>query len=158
MDRLAQTIARARRNNELTGILFIDLDRFKQVNDALGHAIGDLLLQSVATRLINCLREGDTVTRLGGDEFAMIIDANDVNNCTSVAQKVLSALSKEFYLNGQNIQISGSIGASLYPNDSSDIHVLLHYADIAMYRAKAQGGNTCCKYSEITPDSESIVA
>ena len=157
MDRLAQTIARAQRNNELTAILFIDLDRFKQVNDSLGHAIGDLLLQNVATRLMDCLREGDTIARLGGDEFAMIIDANDVNNCATVAQKILSALSKEFYLSGHSIQISGSIGASLYPNDSSDIHELLHYADIAMYQAKARGGNTCCKYSEIiSPASETI--
>ena len=157
MDRLAQTIARAQRNNELTAIFFIDLDRFKQVNDTLGHAIGDVLLQEVATRLTSCLREGDTITRLGGDEFAMIIDANDVNNCATVAQKILSALSKEFYLSGHRIQISGSIGASLYPSDSSDIHELLHYADIAMYQAKARGGNTCCKYSEIiSPALETI--
>lgn len=157
MDRLAQTIARAHRNNELTAILFIDLDLFKQVNDSLGHATGDLLLKNVAVRLMNCLREGDTISRLGGDEFAMIIDAGDVNNCAIVARKILSELSEKFYLNGHSIQISGSIGASLYPNDSSDIHVLLHYADIAMYQAKARGGNTCCKYSEIiSPASENI--
>lgn len=158
MDRLAQTVARAHRNNELAAVLFIDLDRFKQVNDALGHASGDLLLQSVATRLKNCLREGDTITRLGGDEFAMIIDASDVNKCATVAKNILFALNKEFHLNGHTIQISGSIGASLYPNDSSDIHALLHYADIAMYRAKSQGGNTCCKYSESAPVSETITA
>jgi len=156
MDRLAQTIARAHRNNELTAILFIDLDRFKQVNDSLGHAIGDLLLQNVATRLMHCLREGDTIARLGGDEFAMIIDANDINNCAIIAKKILSSLSKEFYLNGHSIKISGSIGASLYPNDSSDINALLNYADIGMYRAKAQGGNICCKYSDITPVAETI--
>ena len=158
MDRLAQTIARAHRNNEMAAILFIDLDRFKQVNDELGHATGDLLLQSVATRLNNCLREGDTLTRLGGDEFTMIIDANDTNKCAIVAQKILSALNQEFNLNGHTIQISGSIGASLYPNDSSDIDALLHYADIAMYRAKAQGGNRCCKYTGIAPVSEMISA
>ncbi len=154
MDRLAQTIARAHRNNELAAVLFIDLDRFKQVNDLLGHATGDLLLQSVATRLMNCLREGDTLARLGGDEFTMIIEANDVNNCVTVTQKILSALNNEFLLNGHNIQISGSIGASLYPNDSSNIHALLHYADLAMYQAKTLGGNHCCKYSEIAPALE----
>lgn len=153
MDRLAQTIARAHRNNELTAILFIDLDRFKQVNDSLGHAIGDLLLQNVATRLMNCLREGDTITRLGGDEFAMIIDANDINKCAIIAKKILATLSNEFQLNGHTVKISGSIGASLYPNDGNDINALLHYSDIAMYRAKAQGGNICCKYSDITPVS-----
>ena len=149
MDRLAQTIARAHRTNELAAVLFIDLDRFKQVNDALGHAAGDLLLQIVSTRLVSCLREGDTITRLGGDEFAMIVDANDSNNYAVVAQKILTALSNEYCLNGYTVEISGSVGASLYPNDSDDIQTLLHYADIAMYRAKAQGGNTYCKYSEI---------
>ena len=156
MDRLAQTIARAHRNSELAAVLFIDLDRFKQVNDSLGHATGDLLLQSVASRLKNCLREGDTLARLGGDEFTMIIETNDANNCEIVTQKILSALSKEFQLNGHDIQISGSIGASLYPKDSGDIHALLHYADIAMYQAKAMGGNTCCKYPEIPPAAEAI--
>jgi diguanylate cyclase (GGDEF)-like protein len=151
MDRLAQTIARAHRNNELTAVLYIDLDHFKKVNDTLGHAIGDLLLQNVAKRLMDCLREGDTIARLGGDEFSMIIDANDVNNCTIVAQKILTALNKNFILDGHVVQISGSIGTSLYPNDSSDIQALLHFADIAMYQAKAQGGNMCCKYPEHKP-------
>jgi diguanylate cyclase (GGDEF)-like protein len=154
MDRLAQTIARAHRNSELAAVLFIDLDRFKQVNDSLGHATGDLLLQTVASRLKNCLREGDTLARLGGDEFTMIIETVDANNCKIVTQKILSELNKDFQLNGHDIQISGSIGASLYPQDSSDIHALLHYADIAMYQAKAMGGNTCCKYPKVAPAAE----
>ena len=156
MDRLDQTIARAHRNNELVAILFIDLDRFKQVNDSLSHTIGDLLLQSVASRLKDCLREGDTLARLGGDEFTMIIEASDVEICVIVTKRLLSELNREFILDGHSIQISGSIGASLYPNNGSDIHQLLHYADIAMYQAKAMGGNTCCKYPEIAPASEAI--
>lgn len=151
MDRLAQSVARAHRNKEMTAVLFIDLDRFKQVNDTLGHATGDLLLQNVAERLMNCLREGDTLARLGGDEFTMIIDSNGVNNCEVVARKILHELSREFMLNGHSVKISGSIGASLYPCDSSGIDNLLDHADIAMYLAKAHGGNTCCKYSDITP-------
>ena len=148
MDRLAQTIARAHRNHELTAVLYIDLDHFKQVNDTLGHAVGDLLLQNVAQRLQDCVREGDTVARIGGDEFTMIIDAVDVSSCLTVSQKILSALSQKFILHGHTIQISGSIGASLYPNDSCDIKSLLHFADSAMYQAKSQGGNMCCKHPE----------
>ena len=112
----------------------------------------------MATRLINCLREGDTIARLGGDEFAMIIDANDINNCTTISQKILSELGSEFKINGHIIRISGSIGASIYPDDSSEIHALLHFADIAMYQAKSLGGNTCCKYFKILPVAESIQA
>jgi diguanylate cyclase (GGDEF)-like protein len=151
MDRLTNTVAQAHRKNEMIAVLFIDLDRFKQVNDSLGHAVGDLLLQNVASRLKDCLREGDTLSRLGGDEFTMIIETSDVDVCAIVTKRILSELSREFNLERHNIQISGSIGASLYPNNSSDINLLLHYADIAMYQAKAMGGNTCCKYPEIVP-------
>lgn len=158
MDRLVQALARAHRNKEWVAILFIDLDRFKQVNDTLGHATGDLLLESVAARLVKCLREGDTLARLGGDEFTMIIDANDINSCSIISQKILSALNRKFYLNGNHIQISGSIGFSLYPDDSSDIQELIHFADAAMYRSKSKGGNTCSKYSETHADPESIPA
>ncbi len=154
LDRLAQTIARAHRNSELAAVLFIDLDRFKQINDSLGHAIGDLLLQAVAIRLKNCLREGDTLARLGGDEFTMIIEANDADMCMNMTQRILSELSREFILNSHRILISGSIGASLYPINSTDISQLIHYADIAMYQAKAMGGNTCCKYPDIAPTPE----
>ena len=111
MDRLAQTIARAHRNSELAAILFIDLDRFKQVNDTLGHAIGDLLLQNVSSSLKSCLREGDTLARLGGDEFTMIVEASDLDICVIVTKRILSELNREFNLDGHNIQISGSIGA-----------------------------------------------
>ncbi|MFA6903425.1 MAG: diguanylate cyclase [Gallionellaceae bacterium] len=151
MDRLAQSVARAHRNKEMTAVLFIDLDRFKPVNDTMGHATGDLLLQSVAARLMNCLREGDTLARIGGDEFTMIIDSNDASNCELVAHKILHELSREFNVNGHNIKISGSIGASLYPEDSKIIDDLLNHADIAMYLAKAKGGNTFCKFAELTP-------
>lgn len=156
MDRLEQAIARAHRHHELFALLFIDLDRFKPVNDSMGHASGDLLLQLVATRLTGCLREGDTISRLGGDEFTMIIDANDADSCEIVAGKVLSELHREFDLNGVPIQISASIGLSLYPLDSSDIRSLLHCADVAMYRAKALGGNTICTYQDAHSAQEKL--
>lgn len=112
---------------------------------------GDLLLQNVASRLKDYFREGDTLARLGGDEFTMIIETSDVDVCAIVAKRILSELSRELILDSHHIQISGSIGASLYPNNSSDIDQLLHYAGIAMYQAKATGGNTCCKYPDLSP-------
>lgn len=152
MDRLTQTVARAHRHNEQVGLLYIDLDRFKPVNDKLGHAIGDLLLQQIAARLLACIRETDTVTRLGGDEFSIILDLPDDSGADTVTRKILTELSREFLLYDHPIQISASIGLSLYPHDSIDgnIDSLLLYADIAMYKAKALGGNTCCNYSEPT--------
>lgn len=151
MDRLAQAIARAHRRQELVAVLFIDLDRFKQINDMLGHATGDLLLKEVARRLALCSREGDTVARLGGDEFTMIIDTNEAGNCDVVAQKILDELHQEFDLGGHKIRITASLGISLYPTHSSTIDSLLHHADIAMYRAKSMRGNIFCVYSRRHP-------
>lgn len=146
MDRLAQAIAHAHRNMEQVAVLFIDLDQFKQINDVLGHAVGDALLQGVATRLVACMREGDTVARLAGDEFTMIIEGGDDQRGKIVAQKILAALGQEFNLNGEALKIAASIGLALYPLHGNTVEALLQHADEAMYEAKAMGGNTCYAY------------
>ena len=141
-DRLNQALSHALRNNEKLALMFIDLDGFKTVNDSMGHASGDLLLQAVARRLTNCLRKSDTVARMGGDEFTCILpDIKKSGDISVVAQKIIRALSSPFNINGNRIHISGSIGASTYPDDAGDVDALIKNADIAMYDAKKQGKN-----------------
>jgi diguanylate cyclase (GGDEF)-like protein/PAS domain S-box-containing protein len=142
MDRLTQALARARWHRRVVGVLFLDLDRFKVINDSLGHDVGDRLLQTVAGRLQLCVREGDTVARLGGDELAIILeDVAQAKDMTSVTNKILSAFTKPFEVDGRELFVNISIGVSLHPNDGEDAKTLLKNADIAMYRAKEQGGN-----------------
>lgn len=141
-DRLDQAIARSVRNDAKVALLFIDLDRFKSVNDGLGHEAGDQLLQSVAMRLQECVRRIDTVSRLGGDEFTLILEAiNEMTDVVTVTGKVLRSLSAPFNIEGHEIYIGGSIGIALYPDDADDGNVLLKNADVAMYHAKSQGRN-----------------
>jgi diguanylate cyclase (GGDEF)-like protein/PAS domain S-box-containing protein len=141
-DRLAQAIAQAKRNARLVGVLFVDLDRFKAINDALGHAGGDLLLQKVAGRLKKCVRASDSVARLGGDEFAVVqTDLASVNGAAKLATKVLDALSQPFQINGQKVHSNGSVGITVYPLDDPVGNRLLENADLAMYRAKTEGRN-----------------
>jgi diguanylate cyclase (GGDEF)-like protein len=142
-DRLAQSLTLARRNDWLSGVMFIDLDRFKAVNDTYGHAIGDKLLQKVALRLRECVRAGDTVGRLGGDEFAIVLSklVKD-DDAALVAKKVISSLVRPFILEGNETYMSASLGIALYPGDGKDSDILLKNADTAMYRAKEQGRNT----------------
>ncbi|MDP1672017.1 MAG: PAS domain S-box protein [Burkholderiales bacterium] len=148
-DRLRQAVAQARRNNWIIGILFLDLDRFKRVNDTLGHVTGDLLLKQVAARLTATLRPSDTVSRLSGDEFAVILpELWSPQNAGHVAQKVLRALAAPYDLDGNEVFISVSIGIALYPADSSEIETLLRNADAAMYGAKAAGRNNFQFYTE----------
>ena len=128
--------------------MFIDLDRFKIINDTLGHAAGDVVLKGVAERLRSCLREGDSVARNGGDEFTLVLPMlNDSSDAAVIAQKVLAALMQSFILNNEEFFIGGSIGISLYPIDGSDADNLLKNADAAMYQAKASGGNVFRFYS-----------
>jgi diguanylate cyclase (GGDEF)-like protein len=138
-DRLNQALSLADRYDEKVGLLFIDLDGFKHVNDTMGHDMGDHLLQAVAVRLTNCLRKSDTVARMGGDEFTCILPhlekASDVN---AVAGKIDRALTTPFILEGHEIQISGSIGASLFPDNTVHSQELIKKADTAMYHAKNQ--------------------
>lgn len=144
LDRLKQSILHAERDNHQMSVLFLDLDRFKNVNDSLGHDVGDQLLQQLAIRISGCLRETDTVARLGGDEFILLlpkIKSDHEDYVTLVAQKVLHSINKPIILNGRELFISSSIGISVYPNDGSDAKTLMKNADLAMYQAKEYGRN-----------------
>ncbi|MBX9634377.1 MAG: EAL domain-containing protein, partial [Magnetospirillum sp.] len=148
-ERLSRAVARAHRNQSLVALLFIDLDRFKQVNDTLGHLAGDLLLQQVSERLTGATRQGDTVARLSGDEFTVILeDVQDPRDAAMVAHKVLHMLADPFDLAGPIAHISSSIGVALYPADAGDQQSLIKLADAAMYRAKHLGRNCCQFHSE----------
>ncbi len=155
-DRLYQLLALAKRNNYVLAILFIDLDRFKAVNDTLGHEMGDLLLKEVARRLTSCTRSSDTVARIGGDEFLGIcgkIAAPD--DALIVARKINDALSKPFQLRDHECTIGASIGISLYPEDGSDPETLLKKADAAMYRVKEVGKGGNLLYRDIIKTAQS---
>ncbi len=139
-DRLQQAVAHARRTGLLVGILFIDLDNFKDVNDAFGHEFGDHLLKAVTERLRRCTRESDTVARLGGDEFAVIqTDLERSESAAKLAEKILENLSAPFALEDQEIHMSASIGVTICPLDQDEPHQLVKNADMAMYRAKNTG-------------------
>ncbi|MGA0586564.1 diguanylate cyclase domain-containing protein [Dyella sp. KRB-257] len=141
-DRLQNALARARRDLERVGILFLDLDRFKEINDRRGHAVGDRLLCEVARRLSACVRESDTVGRLGGDEFAVLLPRIvKPEGAMAVAEKIRRALHQPIDLDGQPATISASIGIALYPDHGESEDVLLKLADDAMYAAKRCGGN-----------------
>jgi len=141
-DRLNVALAQARRCGSVVGGLFIDLDRFKVVNDTLGHAAGDVLLQQAAERLRRCTREGDTVARLGGDEFTVVLpNLTGAQDAGRVAQKVLQELAQPMQIDGQEIIVSASIGISLFPADATSGDDLIRNADTAMYSAKELGRN-----------------
>jgi diguanylate cyclase (GGDEF)-like protein len=141
-DRLRIAMARAHREQTLLSLLFIDLDRFKEVNDTLGHAMGDLLLQGVAQRLQACVRGSDTVARLGGDEFVVLLEGAHAGELPQpVAQKILTAFAQPFDLNGLALSIQPSIGMAVFPEHGTHESMLLSHADEAMYQAKRNGGN-----------------
>jgi len=140
IDRLNQSLPAMSRANKKLGLLFIDLDGFKVVNDTLGHDIGDELLQQAAERLGHCVRTGDTVARLGGDEFTITMpNLDDLRNAPLVAQRSLDALSKSFTIGGNEIFVSASIGITIFPDDATTSQELLKNADAAMYKAKDEG-------------------
>jgi diguanylate cyclase (GGDEF)-like protein/PAS domain S-box-containing protein len=150
-DRLNMNLAQARRYGYSFAILYLDLDRFKAVNDTLGHDKGDLLLAQVGARLENCARSSDTVSRIGGDEFVIIMSrVNDPADAAVVARKVVSAMTAGFDLDGARCSIGGSIGISLFPADADDADPLLKKADMAMYEAKQQGGNRFLYFHELS--------
>ncbi len=139
-DRIQQAIAQAHRNGTQLAVLFLDLDRFKTINDSLGHQLGDRLLQSVASRILVCVREGDTVSRVGGDEFVIVIPGiGSASDSSAVAAKILEVLANAFHLHGNDLHVAASIGISLYPADGSDAETLMRNADTAMYHAKDSG-------------------
>lgn len=153
-DRLPQALVRAKRNSSQVAVLFLDLDRFKSINDSLGHAAGDLFLREITRRLARCVRSVDTIARLGGDEFTIIIPDIDpeqdvTSDITLIADKVLSVIAKPFMLHGHEVSATASIGIALYPRDADNYDELLKNADSAMYHAKAKGrGN----YQFYSPD------
>ncbi len=142
-EQLAAALANARKLGHCVGVVFLDLDNFKSINDSLGLATGDRLLQSVAARLRECVREGDIVARFGGDEFGVVLsDVNGPEDCTAFVHKLMQELSAPFMIDGHELYATCSVGISLHPQDGSSGPVLMSNADIAMYRAKDQGRNT----------------
>ncbi|MBU1225315.1 MAG: EAL domain-containing protein [Gammaproteobacteria bacterium] len=142
-DRLGQAIELARRQGRQLALMFMDLDQFKHVNDSLGHPMGDQLLQSVAQRLVGCVRQSDTVSRQGGDEFVLLLPyIEHAEDAALSAQKVLAALAPPHHLDEHDLHIGASIGISIYPNDGRDAETLIKCADTAMYDAKESGRNT----------------
>jgi diguanylate cyclase (GGDEF)-like protein/PAS domain S-box-containing protein len=147
-DRVGQAISLARRHCGQAAVLFLDLDGFKQINDSLGHAAGDMLLQSVAKRLLACVRDPDTVSRYGGDEFAVLLqDVHRHQDAAATARRVLSALGEVHSVDNHRVHVTASIGISVYPDDGFDAETLIRNADCAMYRAKKNGCQSCEFYS-----------
>ena len=141
-DRVKVALAQAHRSGQLLAVLFLDLDRFKLINDTLGHAVGDQLLSGVASQLSHLLREGDTAARVGGDEFIVLLPAiGRVEDAVEVGERVLSKLGEPRVVAGHELQLTTSIGITIYPHDGTDAETLLANADIAMYRAKEEGRN-----------------
>jgi diguanylate cyclase (GGDEF)-like protein/PAS domain S-box-containing protein len=139
-DRLNEAIALSERHERKLSVLFLDLDRFKHVNDSLGHAVGDRLLQTVGKRLFTCVRSSDTVSRQGGDEFVLLLwEVSQSRDAALAAEKILQALRMPYHINQHEVLITGSIGIVTYPDDGTDVETLMKKADIAMYHAKEKG-------------------
>lgn len=140
-DYLHNSLSRSNLMNQTMAVMFIDLDRFKIINDTMGHSFGDMLLKQVSKRLIKCMREKDIISRYGGDEFVIIMEDADREAASAVARKIINKISCPFLLNGHEVFTSPSIGVSLYPYDGPDVETLIRNADTAMYFAKEQGRN-----------------
>lgn len=141
-DRVVQALSSAEREGNQLGLLFIDLDQFKKINDSLGHSAGDRLLSEVARRILACVRRADTVARLGGDEFVVLLQKASAEGCAEVSRKILDAVSRPFLFDQHELGVTPSLGISLYPQDGGDFETLLKHADTAMYHAKEAGRNT----------------
>ena len=156
MDRIALAIAHAKRNKTLLALLFLDLDRFKKINDTLGHTVGDILLKQLSERLKHNLREADTVARLSGDEFAVLLpDIQHADDVLPITHKILRQFTEPFLIENHELFITTSIGIALFPDNGDDPDTLLKHADTAMYAAKAQGRGT---YSFYTPDMNAMAS
>ncbi|OGA25661.1 MAG: hypothetical protein A3I02_09620 [Betaproteobacteria bacterium RIFCSPLOWO2_02_FULL_67_26] len=153
-DRIGQAIAQAQRNPRVLALLFIDLDRFKTVNDSLGHQVGDRLLQAVAERLVACTRGSDTIARIGGDEFVVVLgDLNQPEDARHVGQKVLDALSAPVMIDSHELRVTPSVGICAYPHDGGDVETLMRNADTAMYHAKQMGRNNFQFFTQAMNDA-----
>jgi len=141
-DRITQAISFAARYTKQLAVMFVDLDDFKKINDSLGHTVGDKLLQSVASRLVACVRRSDTVSRLGGDEFVVLLyQVEHAEDAAFISKKILSSLTEPFSIEQKHLDISATIGVSTYPGDGQDVETLIQKADTAMYAAKKLGRN-----------------
>ena len=140
-DRARRALSAAQRDRTRVALLFIDLDRFKNINDSLGHVIGDGLLQAVAERLRGVIRDTDTISRLGGDEFLLLFSMDHVASVAHLAQKLLKVIGEPYEIDGHSLQVTSSIGISVYPKDGTSFEELFKNADIAMYKAKESGRN-----------------
>ena len=147
-DRLKQSLRHAKRDNGSVSILFLDLDRFKEVNDTFGHDVGDILLKTVAKRLKESVREVDTISRLGGDEFTILVKNVSQDNIVKVSEKIINSMKKKVIINNNEVYTSFSIGISRFPEDGDTIEILLRNADTAMYKAKEIGKNTYQFYNK----------
>jgi diguanylate cyclase (GGDEF)-like protein/PAS domain S-box-containing protein len=156
MDRLNTAIARAHRNGHKLSVMMLDLDRFKCVNDSLGHHIGDSLLQVVGERLKSAIRKGDTVSRIGGDEFMLLLaEIIHIKDASIIARKIINSFRDPFEFDGHRISITTSIGIAIYPDDGENADTLIQHADIAMYRVKETGRN---HYKRFNPSMTSAVS
>jgi diguanylate cyclase (GGDEF)-like protein len=145
---LSHAIAQAKRHGRSLALLFMDLDRFKNINDTMGHGVGDRVLQEAARRVTGAVRSSDLVARLGGDEFVLLLEeSHDDGELVEIAQKILKAFAPTFIIDGQELALSASLGICTFPTDGGDAQTLLSSADIAMYRAKEQGRNRFCFYA-----------
>ena len=148
-EKLENAIRETRRDERIFALLYLDLDNFKPINDSMGHDIGDLVLKTIADRLQEVVRTGDTVARMGGDEFTIILNAlHSAADAEILARKITEAISAPFAVNGCDCAVGASIGISLFPEDGSNTEILVNKADYAMYQAKAAGRNTFCRFSE----------
>jgi len=139
---LRQVLKEENRTHQQTAVVFMDLDRFKEVNDTLGHPVGDMLLQEASRRLRECVRDSDVLARMGGDEFTLILlDITGINDAAAIAEKIIRTLNKPFHLQGHECHVGASIGISMYPTDGTEADILIKCADTAMYRAKETGRN-----------------
>ncbi|MDP3266690.1 MAG: EAL domain-containing protein [Sulfuricurvum sp.] len=157
-DHLQYSLSLAKRNDGFFAVLFLDIDHFKNINDTLGHSIGDKLLIELSKRLTVSLRDQDTVSRMGGDEFIILLPGSDINGTIQVAQKLLDSIAQSFLIEEYQLSITASIGIALYPNDGTDIEMLSKNADTAMYRAKNEGRNNYCFFTpEMQANSHRIL-
>ena len=154
IDQMSKLITKVRPQNHKLAVLFLDLDRFKYVNDTLGHNVGDLLLKQVAERILSCVRSVDTVARLGGDEFTLALDGiEDTQVVANIADKICRKVGEPYSFSGKDIYVSASIGISMHPEDGIDIGELMKRADTAMFKAKELGGS----YAFYEPEMEAVV-
>lgn len=149
-DRLAQAIALAQRHRKRVAVMYLDLDYFKDINDSLGHSVGDQLLQSAARRLEACVRHSDTVSRHGGDEFVVLLSEIEVaQDAAHAAEKIIKSMAESHLIGEHRLNVTLSVGISLYPDDGADFETVLRNADTAMYHAKRGGRNN---YTRFTPE------